>query len=264
MKWEVNQMSAAEYMNRIRDMIGALDHTSMSAIEEAAQAMANSVAAGRAVYYYGSGHSVLPVMDVFPRYGSFVGLLPIYDPRLIWFNVIGPGGTPELLWLEREEGYVQNVFRYYNIDSRDTLIVFSHGGLNAAGIEAAMIGKEREATVVAVTSMDNYRKNAARHSSGKKLADVADIVIDNGAPPEDALIHIPNWAEPVAASATVMKVCISMMLVAETARILSSQGVYAPTFASPNVAADPTHDLEVYDAYRRFRHRLDEPSAMLR
>lgn len=252
-------MSAKEYANKIKDMIAALEDTSMSAIKEAAQAMADSVAAGRAVYYYGSGHSVLPVMDVFPRYGSFVGLQPIHDPRLTWFNVIGPGGTPELLWLEREEGYVQNVLRYYNIDSRDTLIVLSHGGLNAAGIEAAMIGKERGATVVVITSMQNYQKNAAKHSSGNKLADAADIVIDNSAPPEDAIIRLPNWVEPVAASATVMGVCISMMLVAETASILSERGIYVPTFASPNVIPDPKHDLEVYEAYRRFRHKLDEP-----
>ena len=252
-------MSAKEYMNRIREVIGGLEDTSLAAIKEAAGAMAQSIAAGRAVYYYGSGHSILAVMDVFPRYGSFVGLQPIHDPRLTWFNVIGPGGTPELLWLEREEGYVKNVLRYYNIDSRDTLIVFSHGGLNAAGIEAAMIGQERGATVVVVTSMQNYRKNAARHSSGKKLADVGDIVIDNGAPPEDALIRVPNWVEPVAAAATVTAACISMMLVAETARILSEQGVYVPTFASPNVVTDPQHDMEVYEAYRRFRHKLDEP-----
>lgn len=252
-------MSAQEYMNKIQSMISDLENTSLPAIQKAAQAMAASIAEGRAVYYYGSGHSVLPVMDVFPRYGSFVGLQPIHDPRLTWFNVIGPGGTPELLWLERAEGYVRNVFRYYNIEPRDTLIVLSHGGLNAAGIEAAMIGQERGATVVVITSMQNYRKNPARHSSGKKLADVADIVIDNGAPPEDAIIHVPNWVEPVAASATVLSVCISMMLVAETARVLSEQGVYVPTFASPNVVSDPQHDLEVYEAYRRFRHKLDEP-----
>ena len=99
-------MSASEYMSKITEMIDGLDRTSMTAIKKAARAMANSLTAGRAVYYYGSGHSILPVMDVFPRYGSFVGLLPIYDPRLSWFNVIGPGGTPELLWLEREAAYV--------------------------------------------------------------------------------------------------------------------------------------------------------------
>jgi uncharacterized phosphosugar-binding protein len=249
-------MSAVEYVDKIREMMSDLSQTSLPAIKEAAEAMASSIAAGRAVYYYGSGHSVLPVMDVFPRYGSFIGLQPIHDPRLSWFNVIGPGGTPELLWLERQEGYVENVLRYYSITPLDTLIVFSHGGLNAAGIEAALIGKERGATVVAITSMQNYRRNLAKHSSGKKLADVADIVIDNCAPPEDALIHIADWPEPVAASATVMKVCISMMLVAETARVLSDRGLYSPTFASPNVVTDPNHDRQVYDQYRAYRLRL--------
>jgi uncharacterized phosphosugar-binding protein len=133
-------MSASEYMNCIQGMSGNLSETSLAAIEEAAQAMAKSISAGRAVYYYGSGHSTLPVLDVFTRYGSFVGLQPIHDTRLTWSNFIGPLGTPELLWLERQAGYVQNVLRYYNIDERDTLIVFSHGGLNAAEIEAGLIG----------------------------------------------------------------------------------------------------------------------------
>ena len=251
-------MSAREYKNKMMAMIDSLEETSMAAIQAAAKAMADSVAAGPVIIHGASGHSVLPVMDVFPRYGSFVGLQPIHDPRLTWFNVVGPGGTPELLWLERQPGYVENVFRYYQIDSRDTLIVFSHGGLNAAGIEAAMLGKERGATTVAVTSMQNYRANDARHPSGKKLADVADIVIDNGAPPEDAIIRLPGWQEPVAASATVLDVCISMMLVAETGKVLSDRGVYVPTFASPNVVPDPNHDRNVYQAYRVFRHKLDE------
>lgn len=248
-------MSAEQYFNTITKMILDLDSNSMNDIQKAACAMAESIKNGRAVYYYGSGHSALPVLDVYPRYGSFVGIQPIHDPRLTWTNVMGPGGTPELLWLERQEGYVANVMRSYEIMPEDTMIVFSHGGLNAAAIEVAMIGKEKGATVVAVTSMQNYRINPPHHSSGKKLADVADIVIDNGAPPEDAVVSIPNWEEPVAASSTVMTVVISMALLAETAKVLSSEGLYSPTFASPNVVTDPDHDFKVYEKYKEF-HKL--------
>jgi len=249
-------MSAESYLQKIQKFISDLDQTSMSEIKKAARAMANSIKAGRVVYYYGSGHSALPCLDVFPRYGTFVGIQPIHDPRLTWNNVLGPGGTPELLWLERVEGYVKNVFRSYEITPEDTLIVFSHGGLNAAGIEAAMIGKECGATVVAVTSMQNYRKNPAKHSSGQKLADVAHIAIDNGAPPEDAIIYVDGWEEPVAAASTVMAITISMALIAETAKILSDEGIYRPTFASPNVVTDPDHDLKVYDEYKKFHKTI--------
>ncbi len=249
-------MSAEAYINKIQKIITDLDQTSMVEIKKTARAMANSMKAGRAVYYYGSGHSALPVLDVFPRYGSFIGIQPIHDPRLTWTNVMGPGGTPELLWLERQEGYVANVLRSYEIKPQDTMIIFSHGGLNAAAIEAALIGKQHGATVAAVTSMQNYRMNPPQHSSGKKLADVVDFAIDNGAPPEDAIVQIENWAEPVAASSTVMVIVISMTLLAETAKILADEGEYRPTFASPNVVTDPDHDYKVYDKYKLFHKSI--------
>lgn len=249
-------MSAPLYFSKITKLIEELGKESMPAIQKAAGYMADSVAAGRAVFYFGSGHSVLPALDVFPRYGSFVGLQPIHDTRLMWSNVIGPGGTPELLWLEKQEGYIKNVFDSYVMGSQDTLIVISHGGLNAAGIEAAMYAKERGVKIVVITSLETYRTNAPRHSSGKKLADLADVVIDNGAPPEDSIIKVDGWDEPVAASSTVTVLVISMALVAETAAILAKRGIHIPTFVSPNIMPDPDHNKKVYSLYKEFRRKI--------
>jgi uncharacterized phosphosugar-binding protein len=226
-------MSASLYLSKIQELIGEIEKNSLSDIERAAGYMADSIAAGRAVYYFGSGHSVLPALDVFPRYGSFVGLQPIHDTRLMWSNVIGPGGTPELLWIERQEGYVKNVLDSYVLDPREN-------GLK----------------VVAITSLQNYKINKPRHSSGKKLADVGDVVIDNGAAPEDSLIHLDGWDEPVAASSTVTVLCISMALVAHTASLLAARGIHIPTFVSPNVQAEPDHNKKVYDLYKEFRRKI--------
>jgi uncharacterized phosphosugar-binding protein len=249
-------MSAPLYISKITKLIEDMGKESMPAIQKAAGFMADSIAAGRAVFYFGSGHSVLPVLDVFPRYGSFVGLQPIHDTRLMWFNVIGPGGTPELLWLEKQEGYIQNVLDSYVMGSKDTLIVISHGGLNAAGIEAAMYAREHGVKVVAITSLENYRTHAPHHSSGKKLADLADVVIDNGAPLEDSIIKVDGWEEPVAASSTVTVLVISMALVAETAEILAKRGIHIPTFVSPNVNIEPDHNKKVYSLYKEFRRKI--------
>jgi uncharacterized phosphosugar-binding protein len=249
-------VSAPLYFSKISKLIEVLGENSMPDIQKAAELMANSIAQDRAVFYFGSGHSVLPALDVFPRYGSFVGLQPIHDTRLMWSNVIGPGGTPELLWLERQEGYIPNVFDSYVMGSGDTMIVISHGGLNAAGIEAAMYARERGVKVIAITSLENYRACTAKHSSGKKLADVADVVIDNGAPPEDSIIKIDGWEEPVSASSTVTVLVISMALVAETAAILAGRGIHIPTFVSPNVATDPLHNKKVYSKYKEFRRKI--------
>ena len=83
------------------------------------------------------------------------------------------------------------------------MIVYSHGGLNAAPIETAMYAKERGLKVITITSKENYDKAKATHSSGKKLGDFADVLIDNCSPLEDALVPIEGYYQKVGASSTV-------------------------------------------------------------
>lgn len=85
-------MSAEKYLEKVQKLIGKIQKTQMMKIKRAGKIVAEAIASGHRVYLFGSGHSVIPVMDVFPRYGSFVGFYPLYDPRLMWHNVIGPGG----------------------------------------------------------------------------------------------------------------------------------------------------------------------------
>ncbi|HRV07684.1 MAG TPA: SIS domain-containing protein [Acidobacteriota bacterium] len=244
-------MSAETYFKQAETLIERIRESQFDRILQAAAWMADSIQAGGWVYLFGSGHSVLPVLDVFPRYGSFVGFRPLADPRLMWCNVVGPGGAPPLLWLERQEGYIANVLQDYSFSSRDCLVVYSHGGLNAAPVEAALYAREKGTRVIAVTSLANYRTRAATHSSGMKLADVADIAIDNCVPAEDALVDVGR-PEKVGAGSTLAVIAISMALVAETAAQLVRRGVTLHTFVSPNVAGvSPDHNEQVYDAYRR-------------
>lgn len=255
-------MSAEVYLEQVRALFTRIESTQLPAIREAAQRMADSIEVGRAVHLFGSGHSVIPVLDIFPRYGSFVGFHPIMDPHLMWFNVVGPGGVRELLWLERTEGYVANVLQSYHLDPRDTMLVFSHGGLNAAPVEMALAAKEKGLIVVAVTSLANHRISKATHSSGKRLADIANIVIDNCVDPEDAAVRIDGQREKVAGMSTVAAITISMALVAEVAQELTTRGVSLSTFASPNVAeVGPEHNKQVFQEYASFVRGLGDPAA---
>ncbi len=228
-------MSARAYRERVNGVLGKIWETQMENIEKASEAMAETIAMGGLVHLFGSGHSVLPVQDMFPRYGSYPGFRPLMDMRLMWTNVIGSGGAKGLLWLERREGYAQVLFENEPIRKGDVMLVFSHGGLNAVGIEVLLEAKKRGLATVAVTSMDNYGKQEATHSSGKKLADVADIVIDNCTPAEDALVKIEGWKAPVAAGSTVAFITIAMAIVAQVAANLGAKGQAPPVFVSPNV-----------------------------
>lgn len=223
-----------EYLRKVKQILERIEREQGENIERAAELMADAIAAGGLVHLFGSGHSVIPVLDMFPRYGSFPGFHPLLDPRLMWFNVLGPGGVRELLWLERKEGYIQTFLASYEFLKNDVIVVFSHGGINPAPVEVALEAKRKGLSVVAVTSLENYRRANAMHSSGKKLADLADIIIDNCVPPEDALVSIPGISEKVAAGSTVAAVAIAMSLLAETAGKLAEKGVKFPVFVSPN------------------------------
>jgi uncharacterized phosphosugar-binding protein len=242
-------MSAEKYYERIQDVLALIRSTQMEKICQAGAVMAAAIGSGKRVYVFGSGHSVLPVLDIFPRYGSFVGFFPLSDPRLMWFNVVGPGGARELLWLERREGYAEVFLQSYPLVPGDCMLVFSHGGRNAAPIEVALTAKKKGLTVITVSSLANAHAGKATHSTGKQLPDAADIAIDNCVPPEDALVDV-GWTERVAAGSTVAAVSIAMALVAETGAQLASRNCRPPTFVSPNVAGTSTnHNEKVFEAF---------------
>ncbi|MFX1534403.1 MAG: sugar isomerase domain-containing protein [Promethearchaeota archaeon] len=250
-------MTADQYFEAIDDVLKKIRVTQSEQIRKAAQVMADSIANGGVVHMFGSGHSVIPVLDIFPRYGSYPGFHPLLDPRLMWFNIIGPGGVQELLWLERQKGYADILLKRTKINDKDVMLVFSHGGINAVPVEIAFGAKRSGLFVVAVTSMENQKKASATHQ-GYRLCDIADITIDNCVPPEDALVKIGEQREPVAAGSTVAIVAISMALVAEVAKILIDREMPLKVFVSPNVGEIPkTHNEEVFEAYRKMMTEKD-------
>jgi uncharacterized phosphosugar-binding protein len=131
------------------------------------------------------------------------------------------------------------------------MLVFSHGGLNAAPIEVALEAKKKGLTVIAVSSQANCQSRAATHSSGKKLPDAADLVIDNCVEPEDSQVDVGRL-EKVAAGSTMASVFIAMSLVAETGTLLARQGFPLDTFVSPNVpGVSKDHNMQVFEKHTR-------------
>jgi uncharacterized phosphosugar-binding protein len=245
---------ASEYLHRIQGVLQDIAEEETDKIRQAALWAADAIRHGRWVNLFGSGHSALPALDAFPRYGSFVGFRPVLDPRLLWWVPSGPGGAPELLWIERQPGYIAQFLDDFDFASGEVAIVYSHGGLNAAPVEAAQYFKAHGLRVIAVTSGDNHRTRAATHPSGQKLGDVADLVIDTHVPAEDALVQVSAGAPPVAAGSTVATVAVTMALIAETATQLTRMGMAPTTFVSPNVQGiAPDHNARVYAEYRRWR-----------
>ncbi len=250
-------MTTNGYTRQLISLLERLSASQEDALDEASSRCAQALASGGLVHLFGSGHSVIPTMDAFPRYGSFIGLHPLTDPRLMWHEVLAAGGVRELQWLERAEGYVQKYLDHEPLNQGDVLIVYSNGGRNAAGIEAAMYAAKRGLATVAVTSLANLDR-PAEHSSGKHLAEVCELCIDTGVPVPDAVIEIEGWGRPVGGTSTVVACAVSHEIVTRTAAKLAARGIVLPTFVSPTVpGASLETNEEVFAAHRRRLHQAE-------
>lgn len=242
------------YTARLVEILQKMVTSQDEALDRVAAACADALENRNLIHLFGSGHSVIPTLDAFPRYGSFVGLNPLTDPRLMWHNVLGPGGVRELLWLERTEDYVDKFLANEPLTAGDVLLCYSHGGTNVAAIEAAMYANERGVTTVAVTASESSSR-PAKHSTGQRLSDVCDLVLDTGCPVEDALVSIDGWQRPVGGSSTVVATVISHEIITRTAAVAASRGRTLPTFVSPTVpGATLESNDEVFEEHRRYLH----------
>ena len=203
------------------------------------------------MHLYGSGHSVLPCQEAFPRYGSYVGFNPLTDPRVMWHNVLGAGGVRELLWLERTEDYADKFLSHQPLNEGDCLVVFSHSGRNAAGIEAAAVRQGARAVRGRRVERRQPRPAGRRTRPASCSPTSPTCWSTPGAPVEDAIVPVEGWSRPVAGSSTVLAMVLTHELIARTAVALAGRGVELPTFASPTVPGVTLDDTDrVYAVYR--------------
>jgi uncharacterized phosphosugar-binding protein len=219
----VNGAKSTAYLHAVAELLLGVADAEADELERAGEQMARAIERGGLVHLFGSGHSMLPVLEVFPRYGSFVGLHPLVDPRLLWFNVLGSGGVPEMLFLQTVEGYATVFLDGQGLRAGDVLIVFSHSGTSAVAVEAAAYAKDRGLEVIGVLSRD-AAGGPSRHSSGERLETLADLTIDTFAPRADALVEVDGLSEPVGAASTVVATAIALALVTSCADQLAATG----------------------------------------
>ncbi|MEZ7954772.1 MAG: sugar isomerase domain-containing protein, partial [Bacteroidales bacterium] len=136
-------MLALEWLNNARAVMSSIEESQLENIKKAATVMADSIEAGRWVHTFGCGHATIPVEEMYPRIGGFVGFHPIVELPLTFFTrITGEMGVHQFLFLERAEGYGNAIMKSYNFDNRDTMWIFSHTGINNVNIDVALKAKE--------------------------------------------------------------------------------------------------------------------------
>lgn len=240
-----------------RDLITKIEETQADALRRTADLYARSIAADGLVHLWGGGHSAMGVLETFPRIGSIVGFHPILElPITYYSNVVGVSGLRQALFLERVEGYAETVLSNFDFGPHDCLEVISSTGINNVVVEIALGAKARGMQVVAITSVAHQTATEPRHSSGKRLIDVADIVIDNCTPPGDASIQVEGADYPTSSTSSVSVITIVQTLNAMVAERLVQLGHKPLILTSPHFAHtqdESKRNIEEY--YREFRRR---------
>ena len=219
--------TAAAYLAELTERIGKLLEHNADAIARAADAIEKTGRADGLVYVFGTGHSHTLAEETHYRAGGLAFMVPILSGT----TMVHEGAVAGTVF-ERMPGVVAAIFGRYPIGPKDVLIVVSNSGVNAAPVEAARIGKECGATVIAITS-EAYSSIAAKGRA--RLADLADIVLDNEAPPGDAITSVPNSTLRVGPVSTAIGAALINAVLAEAAARLQASGESAPIYLSVNM-----------------------------
>jgi uncharacterized phosphosugar-binding protein len=229
------------------------------AIQQAAALFATSIANGRMVHVFGSGHSRIMVEEMWPRYGSFPGFNPIVELSLTFHNlVVGANGQRQAMFLENVSGLAAQILRNFDVSSADSALIISSSGCNVVPIEMAELFQEKGIKVVGIISKLHSEASQSKRPDGKKLQDFCEIVLDSGAPVGDAMVHIEQLETPVAPGSTVGSCMIINSIKAEVAALLTAAGMPPKVLtAGALVGAEKAHAL-FQAAYDEHAHRISK------
>jgi uncharacterized phosphosugar-binding protein len=207
-------------------------------IERASRLCAEAIATDGLVHLFGTGHSRIPVEEMFPRYGSYPGFHPMVELSMTYHTeVVGANGQRQAMFIERVEGLAEEILANFELRPTDVMMVFSASGLTAVPIEVARGARSRGLAVVAVTSREQSLAAEPKHSSGTRLLDNADVVLDLCTPAADALISLDDVPTPVGPGSTLAAVALVNQVKVRTAELLAERGALPPVLTSAAVVS---------------------------
>jgi uncharacterized phosphosugar-binding protein len=241
-----------QYIPRVIAILERVQTTQREAMLEAARVMAEAIAGGNTVFVFGCGHASILAAEVFYRAGGLALMNPILAPGLT--TDVRP--ITRTTAMERLEGYAPVILETTPIRSGDVLIVHSVSGRNPVPVEMALEARRRGVKVIALTSVEYASAVTSRHSSGWRLHEVADLVLDNCGEPGDAAIEVPGLGEKTGPTSDVVGAAILHSVVAQVIENLLAKGLTPPVFVSANLDRGAAHNRRVLAEYGDRIHYL--------
>jgi uncharacterized phosphosugar-binding protein len=246
-KVETGPISSAEnlsYRNYFSKLLTILDRIleeQGASIERAATVIAECLKEDGIVHTFGTGHAHLIAAEPFYRAGGLAPVNAILDDRVTFSR-----GALDSTVAERTSGLAADILKSIAIDEKDVAIIISNSGRNAVPVEAAIAFKERGVKVIAITNLAHSKANSARNPTGKRLFEIADIVVDTCVPVGDAVISVPGIRFPIGPASTVAASAIVNAIFVQSSILLARKGITVPALPSgnlENISLEGVHQL---------------------
>jgi uncharacterized phosphosugar-binding protein len=251
-------LAAAErYFHEAISRLPGILNEQRAALDRAAALCTEAIASDGLVHLFGCGHSRMMCEEMTPRQGCYVGWHTIVELGLTFHNIIvGPNGLRQSLHLEKTLGYAEQILRNFAFGAKDVLIVVSTSGIREVIIEMADGAKRRGLGVIALLSKAHCDQAQPAHPSGKKLTDVADVVLDNGAPIGDSLLAIEGCRNKTGPFSTLGGALVMNMLRCEVAQRLMDRGVEPVFLPSHQFVGSRTVEEQLEYFYAQYAKRV--------
>jgi uncharacterized phosphosugar-binding protein len=227
--------AAQDYLQRVGQLIGELIDTQGTAISAAADLLASAIEKGGLVHVFGPGHSHIIAEEAFNRTGGLACINPIVDRT---------GGRAELV-----EGYAAAILEGHDLRQGEVMVISSNSGINPLPVEMGLLSRARGLGVVAITSLAFSRSLTPRHSSGSRLFEIADVVLDNRCPAGDALVEVPGVTARVGPGSSIASMTLLNAMIAATIERLSAAGLEVPVLLSERHPGEFEHNNELKSRY---------------
>ncbi len=233
-----------EYLDKIKKLIDKLSTEQNEPLAKASQMVADAIANDRIIHTIGTGHSQMIGMEMFGRASNIANVNAIMDDM-----VLLAGGARRSAEIEQVSGRAEIIWKKYRFERSDLIIIISNSGRNAIPIEMALKAKAEGLDIIVITSLEQSKKYDSRHGSGKKLYEIADMVIDNCVPSGDGTMQVDQ--KLIGPASSVLGILIVNILTTEAIKINSAKGIDTPVFQSQNVDNADNEGL-----YKRFEDRV--------
>ena len=247
--------AASDYFRETLARLVRLEATQSEAIDGAADLCAERIARGGLIFCFGAGHSRMMCEEMTPRQGGFVGFYALVEQALSnHAAIVGPNGLRGPLYLEKVEGYGEELLKSFKFGAHDAFIVISTSGIRPLIVDIALGARVRGLKVIAVVSREHCEQSVPVHPSGNKLIDVADIVLDNQCPPGDCIVELDGLEWRTGPISTVTGSMLMNMLRVAVAEKLLAHGIKPVVLPSHQLIGNTRAEdqLEVfYEAYRK-------------